>query len=129
MMKVFYYYYFLFYSKVLKDNEPHMLTTFALSASEGFFINVILDIFLIKFFCISMDKWTMLGILAGLILANYYYFHRAGKGKEIIKTKPKFFSNHRVSIVITVLFFVITASSLFWGPVYTKHLLEYCGNK
>lgn len=127
MINVFYYYYFLFYSKVLKDNEPHLLTTLALSASEGFLINGILDILLTRFFCISIDKWPMLGVLAMLIFANYIYYHRTGKAKELVNNKPMFFSSHKLSLALTLLFFVVTLSFLFWGPGYVKQITEeYC---
>lgn len=123
-MKVLYYYYYLFYSKVLKDNEPHLLTTLALSASEGFLINGILQISLARFFSISLDKWPMIGVLVLLIFANYLYYHSTGKSKEIVKTKPMFYSSHKLSIVLTFLFFTITLSFLFWEPIYVKQLLQ-----
>lgn len=127
MIKVFYNYYFLFYAKILRDNEPHLLTTIALSASEGFLINGIIQIFLARFFCISVDKWSMIGILALLIFVNYLYYHRAGNANEIVKTNPMFFSSHKLSIVLTSLFFIVTLSFLFWEPIYVKHLMEeYC---
>jgi uncharacterized membrane protein len=127
MIKVFYYYYFLFYSRVLKDNEPHLLTTLALSASEGFLINGILQISLARFFCISIDKWPMIGILVLLIGANYLYYHRTGKAKEIVKTKPMFYSNRELSVTLTLLFFIVTLSFLFWEPIYIKQIMEeYC---
>ena len=128
MIKVFYYYYFLFYSKVLKDNEPHLLTTLALSASEGFLINGILQISLSRFFCIPMDKWLMIVVPVLLIGANYFYYHKTDRAKEIVKTKPMFYSSHRLSIILTLLFFIATLSFLFWSPVYVKQIIEeYCG--
>ena len=123
-MKVLYYYYFLFYSKVLKDNEPHLLTTLALSASEGFLINGILQIALARFFCMSIDKWPMIGVLVLLIGVNYFYYHVRENAKKIVKTKPMYYSSQKLSIVLTFLFFIITLSFLFWEPIYVKQLLQ-----
>jgi len=126
-MNVLYYYYYLFYSKILRDNEPHLLTTLALSFSISLPFNVISDILLKRYYCITIGKWPMLGALLFILGINYLYFHRTGKAKEIVKTKPMFYSNHRLSILITILFFIITISFLFWGPIYAKYILEhYC---
>jgi len=124
MFRVFYYYYYLFYSTVLNDDEPHLLTTLVLSASEGFLINGIVEIYLAKIYCKSIDTLLMIGTFLLLIGINYFYFHWTGKAKEIVKNKPMFFSNHQISIIITVIFFIITASFLFWEPVYVKLILD-----
>lgn len=127
MIKVFYYYYYLFYSKILKDDEPHLLTILALTASESFIVNGILDIILSRFFCMSLNKWPMLGVLVLLLTINLFYYHRKGKSKEIIKNKPMFSSNHKLSIIMTLLFFTISLSFIFFGPVYAKKIMEeYC---
>lgn len=127
-MKIIYYYYFLFYSKILKDDEPHLLTTLALSASLGFSVSVTFDIVLTRFFCFEMGKWVMLMIIVLFNLFNYLYFHKSGKAIKIVKEKPMFFSNHKKSIVITFLFFIVTLSFMFWGPIYIKYILETnCG--
>ncbi|ELR68001.1 hypothetical protein C900_01281 [Fulvivirga imtechensis AK7] len=125
-MSVLYNYYYLFYSKILKDNEPHMYTIMALSASEAFVLIGIVEILMINFYCYSIGKWVMLGIVAFCIGANYFIFHKTGKAKEIIRNNPKFFNNHKLSIVLTIAFFLITLSFIFWGPIYTKYLLNQC---
>lgn len=125
-MKVLYYYYYLFYTKILPDDEPHATTVFTLSVSEGFVMNGILQISLARFFCMSIDKWLMIGILVLLIGINYFYFHRAGKAKEIVKLKPKVLNSNKLSILFTILFFIITLSFLFWEPIYVKQVLEHC---
>lgn len=128
-MNVIYYYYFLFYAKVLKDDEPHLLTTMALSASEGFALSVTLSILLIKFFCFEMTNFLMFLPTCLFLLFNYFFFYKSGKAIEITKEKPMFFLNHKLSVIITLLFFIITLSFMFWGPIYTKYLLEtYCGS-
>jgi len=125
-MKILYYYYYLFYTKVLPDDQPHATTIFTLSVSEGFLINGILQISLAHFLCISIDKWTMIGVLLLLIIANYFHFYLTRKCKEIVKLKPKLLNSNKLSMLMVVCFFLITFSFLFWGPVYVKHILEQC---
>lgn len=123
-MNLLYYYYFLFYTKVLPDNEPHATTVFTLSLSESFIVNGVLDILLAYLFCFSLNKWSMIIISLLIMGINYLLYSRSGKAKKIIKLKPKVFNSNKLSIVIVILFFVITASFLFWGPIYVKHILE-----
>lgn len=126
-MKVIYYYYYLFYLKILKDDDPHLLTLLALSASEGFALAVSLNIVLIFFFCYQMTKMMMFLPICLFLLFNYFYFDKSGRARKIVKDKPMFFLNHKLSIVIAALFFIITLSFLFWGAAYTKYLLgNYC---
>jgi hypothetical protein len=127
-MDVIYYYYYLFYCKIVKDDDPHLLTTLALSASEGFALAVSLNIVLIRFFCYQMTKLMMFLPICLFLLFNYFYFNKSGRAKKLVKEKPMFFLNHKLSIIITLLFFMITFSFLFWGGIYTKSLLEFhCG--
>lgn len=126
-MDVIYYYCYLFYKKVLKENEPHALTVWALGIGEGFFISIIIDILLIRFFCIKMDKWLMIGIGLTFLLFNYFYFFKSGRGQRIVVSKPTFFGNKKISVMLTILFFVALISSMFWGAICSKYLLQtYC---
>lgn len=126
MIQVLYYQYFLFYTRVLKEDQPHFTTYFALSASEGFLINAIIDIISLKYFCYNVNKWSMIVLFLIILGLNYWYFGMLGKGKEIIKKKPLYFGNSQLSIICTILFFLISVSWLFWGPIYGKYLLENC---
>jgi hypothetical protein len=124
LMNVFYYYYYSFYKNFLKDDEPHMLTTLALSASEGLMINGLIQISLARLFCIHTNSVIMIGIVLFLIIINYIYYHRSGRAIDIIKNKPMFFSNNVISALITILFFIITSSFMFWEPIYVKQLMD-----
>jgi hypothetical protein len=121
-----YYYYFLFYKKILKDNEPHLLTTLALSASFGFVLDFIARVILANTLCISLNTWLSMVLLGLVVLIVYYIFHKSGIAKEVVKQKPMFFNNHIFSIIISILFFIMTVSFMFWGPTYTKEILDNC---
>lgn len=125
-MDVLYYYYYLFYTRVLPDDEPHATVIFTLSFSESLLVNGILDILSAHLFCLKMDMWLMIGILLLLIAINYLTYSRTKKSRVIVEQKPRFFSNHKASIVITLLWFIITTSFMFWKPIYVKYILDQC---
>lgn len=125
-MKTIYYYYYLFYSKKLNEDSPHRTTLLSLSACEGFFISGMIQLFFARFYCISIGKWVMLSICILIILLNYLYFDKSGLAKEIIKIKPLLFKSPKISIVTTILFFIISVSIIFWGPICVKELLNNC---
>jgi hypothetical protein len=127
-MSVIYYYYYLFYKKVLKDTDPHMLTIMALSASEAFAVAGTLQLLSIRFFCFSPSVWLMFSSTPFFLTMNYLLFYKSGRYKTLLKEKPKFLASNIASIILTGVFFLITASFIFWGPIYAKDLLqEYCG--
>jgi hypothetical protein len=127
-MDVIYYYCFLFYTRILKDDSPHTTTVWALGFAEGFFANVILYSFLIYYFGITtLNTWIMMFFVAIFVLANHLYFKKSGRAKKIVKEKPMFYSSQKISIIITSVFFILLISSMFWGPFYIKYLSDkYC---
>jgi len=127
-MKTIYYYYYLFYSKKLNEDSPHRTTLLSLSASEGFLISGMIQLFFARFYCISIGKWVMLSICVLMILLNYLYFDKSGLAKEIIKIKPLLLKSPKISVVMTILFFIISVSIIFWGPICVKELLSNCNS-
>jgi len=123
MISIIYYYYYLFYTRILPDDQPHLTVVFTLSVSESFLINGIINLICTKFFCYPLNKWTMIGILLLILLMNYLYFN-FNRRDVIVGNKPKLLGSHILSILITLLFFLITASFMFWGPIYTQLLLN-----
>jgi hypothetical protein len=125
-MKVLYYYYYIFYTRVIPDNEPHATVIFTLSFSEGWLINGLLDILMAHSFCKAIPAWFMIMIFFILILVNYLIFSRTKLSKAIVLEKPKFFNNHRLSIFIAGLFALVSVSFMFWGSGYVRSVLEKC---
>ena len=124
MMDVIYYYYYLFYTRILPDDQPHMTVVLTLSVSESFLINSMLSLIGVNFFCYYINMWPLIGVLILLVIINYLYYYRTNRMKTIIKEKPKLLRSNVFSIIITILFFLGTASFMFWVPVYIKHYLE-----
>lgn len=127
MLKVFYYYYYLYYSRVLVQPEPHFVTVLVLSAMEGFLINNLIDLLRVHLFCtIPPEIWYKLLIVGALLVINFIYYERNGKGVVIVKEKPKFFNNHRLSIAIVLVISVFIISLLFWSADYKMAVLANC---
>lgn len=87
MLKIFYFYYYLFYTRIIPDDEPHATTLFTLSVSEAFYYIIILDIVYTNIFCEIIPIWGLVSILATIILKNYIYFYKMNNKKQIIKKK------------------------------------------
>lgn len=124
MISTSYYYYYLFYKKILKDSEPHMLATMVLGFSFSLPIIGLIAITIAYLFNEKLSNYAMFGINLLMIVVLYFTLYRTGKAREIVKQKPMFFNSHVLSILITVLFFVITTSFLFWEPGYIRFILE-----
>lgn len=126
MISIIYFYYYLFYTRILPDDQPHLTVVFTLSVSESFLINGIINLICTKFFCYPLNKWMMIGILLLVLLMNYIYYD-SNRRNVVLDNKPKLFGSHPLSILITLLFFLISASVMFWGPIFTQVLLHnYC---
>ena len=124
-MDVFYYYIFLFYAKVLPDDYPHSNTVWALGAISAFIVNFSLDMVLAYFFGYTLSTFQMASITALLMLLFYFKYYKSGRGKRIVeKEKPKFFGSNTVSIILTVLFFLISMFFLFFSADIVREILE-----
>ncbi len=126
LFEVFYYYYYLFYIKVLVQPEPHFTTVLALSFVESLWVNSVIDMIALNWFCYKIDKWVMIGIAFLLMALNYIYYHKKHNATEIINEKPKTAQSHLLSITFTIMFTVVGVSWLFWGSFYAQAILENC---
>jgi len=95
MMDVLYYYIYLFYVKVISDNQPHSNTIWALGFLFSLIINFSLDMGLAFFFGYTLSVFQMVSIAALLMLLFYFKYYKSGRGKQIVKKeKPKFFGRY-----------------------------------
>ena len=124
-MDVLYYYIYLFYAKVMPDDYPHLNTVWALGVTSAFIINFSLDMGLAFFFGYTLSVFQMVSITALLILLFYFKYYKSGKGKRSVKKeKPKFFGSNTASIILTVLFFLISMFFLFFSADIVREILE-----
>lgn len=126
-MDVIYYYCFLFNVKIIKDNEPYATTVWALGLAEGYFLTVVCDIVSMRYFCFDIIEYFMTPIIGITIISNYIFFNKSKRSRRIIKDKPTFFGSDKISMILTIIFFVVLISSMFWGAICSKYLLQnYC---
>ena len=124
-MDVLYYYIYLFYVKVMSDNQPHSRTVWALGAASSFIINFSLDMGLAFFFGYTLSVFQMISIAVLLMLLFYFKYYKSGRGKQIVKKeKPKFFGSNTASIILTILFFLISMLFLFFKADVVREILE-----
>ena len=124
-MDVFYYYIYLFYAKVMPDDYPHLNTVWALGYLFSLIINGLIEIPLAYFFNCYLSTIQKVIILVILLLFFYLKYYRNGKGIRIVKKeKPKFFGSKIASIILTVLFFLISMLFLFFKVEVMIKILE-----
>ena len=125
MMDVLYYYIYLFYAKVMPDDYPHSNTVWALGAASAFIINGLIDIPLAYFFNCYLSTIQKIIIIIIVMTLFYLKYDRSGKGIRIVKKeKPKFFGSKIASIILTVLFFLISMLFLFFKAGVMIKILE-----
>jgi hypothetical protein len=125
-MSFLFYYYYLFYNNILNDDDPRITTVLAFSFSESLVINGVLDIAFANWFCWTMTRYYMIGILVVIILSNFFYFFTSAKTKTILKSKPKINNSHGISVLVAWLFFILTTSILFWVGNCVNAIISQC---
>ena len=125
MMDVLYYYIYLFYVKVISDNQPHSNTIWALGFVFSLIINGLIDIPLAYFFNCYLNIIQKVIIIIIVMTLFYLKYDRSGKGIRIVKKeKPKFFGSNTASIILTILFFLIGMLFLFFKADVVREILE-----
>jgi len=124
MIKVFYYYYYLFYTRIIPDDEPHATVIWTLSLSIANIIIFFLAIAIALSFRIFLNKWIMIMIFCVVLVSMYFTLFRTEKGVCIIKEKPRFLQSNRLSIIITILFFLVSIAPVFVMVPIIKQILS-----
>jgi hypothetical protein len=91
ILKVFYYYYHLFYQNIFGDSDSYYTAKLALTAFESLFIITLLDISSAYIFCHSLNKYDMAIITLILLLINSFFIFNSKNTISIERAKPKFF--------------------------------------
>lgn len=125
-LNALYYYYYLIYTKIIPDDEPHATVIFTLSVSEMMILNFLLEFYLIKVHCVSLSMWFSVGILIIISFFNIIYYGLSKRGKAIVKIKPQFFNSHILSVIITALIFIAAIICMIFGSIYIYDLSVGC---
>jgi hypothetical protein len=122
MIKVLYYYYYLFYKIVWKDKDPHIATILSLSFIISLIVNGIIDIMLTSIFSLYLNKFIRLGILFVIIILMQSFFKKE-KRKKILIDKPMIYS-HKVSKIVSVTFLLIGLFFHFFSADIIRYILN-----
>ena len=123
MLKVIFYHYYLFYSSVLKEDSPIVTAVFTVCLSISFFINGVLNVSLAYFYNFALSTWNMIFVFLGIFALGIINYFVLGKAKKIVRSKPLFITP-TLSVLLTILFFLITSSCLILDPMITREILN-----
>lgn len=125
MFKVLYYYYYLFYTKIIPDYQPNATVIFTLGFTESLFVDSIFNILYVHFYCQTVDKWVGIGIAIVIIFLNYLFFYRNEAYLTILHEKPKIWNN-KVSVIFCASFCIICVFGFILSSIYVKSVLTNC---
>ena len=123
-MKVLYYNYFLFYSNVIKEDDPHFFTAFALSFSNSLYAIFIIDIILYNVSNIFLNKYINITVFISFAMIFHFYFVRKKIGIKVVESKPKFWNSQSTSQIVAFIFWLISVSLLFIHPMIFKFYIK-----
>jgi len=128
ILDVLYYYYYLFYTKIIPEDEPNATVIFTLGASCSFPMGMLLDCVL-SYNCYYSNTYLLFSVSIVFWALFYFLYYRTKLYKKVIQARPKFFGSHRKTIITVFLFFLVTASFMFWGPIVSKNIFDECDCK
>src|SRR5690349_13114748 len=97
-MDVIYYFYVIFYKKVLRIPEPIYYGMLVLSASQSFLLNGLIDIIALKKYCYQIPVWIQFSISLLIVYFKYLTYIKRGKAIKIVKQKPTLWNSRLLSI-------------------------------
>ena len=127
LLDIIYYQAYLFYSKRLKEDDPHVTTTWGVGIAFSFII--MFSFLAIKdiFFCKDIKPIYLFGFSLLVFAAFHYFFSKGDRKGKIIREKPLFNGSEQYSKLIAVLYFGFAIAMMFIGPVLAKYFYKiYC---
>jgi len=125
MMNVLYYYIYLFNVKFLPYTFPDLNTVWILGSLFALIVNSSLNMGLAYFFGYTLGRFQILSIIILLVIFFHFKYDRSGRGKRIVKKeKPKFLGSNTASIILTILFFLISISFYLFSVDVVTEILE-----
>lgn len=106
-----FFYYWKFYSNILRDNKPIMTSVFVVGATTIFIITTLMNLFLVTVNMKSLGFWESILISGSIVLSVLFYLGRKGKTSEIIRTTKSYKTHLLLSIFYLVFHWFV------WGSV------------
>jgi uncharacterized membrane protein HdeD (DUF308 family) len=124
IFEIIYYQAFLFYSKKLKEDDPHFTTTWGVGIAFAFI--TIFSLMGIKdnFICTRIKTIYLFGFAMIIYGIFYYIFTKEKRRERIVKEKPLFRNSTKLSRMIAILYFGIAIAMMFIGPILAKHFYD-----
>lgn len=123
---VMYYYYYVFYSSIYKETEPELTAKLSLAASESFLAIAVSSIVSAYFFCYKFGRPECIVIIVVILIINFSFILTSKREKEILVHQPTLFKSNTASVIIAWLFFIFTASILFWLNSVVNLMIDNC---
>lgn len=121
---------YLWFGKILKQNDPHFYVAFLLGTALSVVVQVIFTWLFILFLCKGTPTLfnLPLGFYAGILFITILLYHYDYKenGKTIVLEKQLFFNNEYISIIVSIFMNLFILSYLYWGAIIEKSILDNC---
>lgn len=125
-LDVMYYYTHVQYEKLLKNLAPSNQASFILGIIIGFPSALIGRILYIQLFCLPSPPYVFWIICALCILFILNIYEWNNRKEVVIKEKPCFFNNAKITLFLAISIDIIAIISLFLGGFVGRTLLEKC---
>lgn len=127
ILDVMYYYTQIQYNLLLKNVSPSIQPSIILGTFISFPISLLIDSAYIYFFCSLPSPWIFISVCFVVIIIMLGIYEVYNRKERVIKRKPIFFNNKKLTLIITITIELISLASLFLGGPVGKYLLKHCG--
>lgn len=128
ILRVFYYYTYLWFVKILKEDEPHTHSMFAICFLAGFNLSSFIGYFTAYYYCYALDRTDIIIIYLGTLALFYFGLYKTSVVKNVVKSKPKLSDNNRLSAVVTIVFSIGLFILMNIMPIITRDIIKgKCG--
>jgi hypothetical protein len=71
----------------------------------------------------------MCAITVFFLVLNLFILFPEKKLKKIVQSKPTFWGNHRISVILTWMFFLLSVAIMFFLGNAVQNILAHCGKR
>lgn len=128
ILRVFYYYTYLWNDKILKEGNPHLQALLSICFLIGFNVSEMIALFVAYCKCINLSLLYSALIILALYALFYFGLYKTSVVKNVVKSKPKLYNNNRLSAVVTIAFTVGLIILMIIMPIITRDIIKAkCG--
>ena len=120
IIRVLYYYFYLFYKKILKEDDPHLTTVLALSFLFFLYAFGFIDMLLSITFHIRISMFINICLLIIIAIIMHIIFLFNKKGEYIVKKEKPMIYNNTISKIITITIFILSLLIMFFEQMIIR---------